>query len=662
MRGYMLFTVAFLLLFSISIFAQNKDDIVVAEIDGEEITLSEFEKAYAKNSGGYEESKDDSLSAYKDFLNLYVIYRMKLADADERGYNEDPALQKELDEYKKSVGISYLLEKEFLEPQLRRMWELRKKEWRVSHIMFNSDSTRAESRVLADSILKRALAGEDFGQLAKEYSIDKFTKDNGGDIYYFTEGNVIPEFADPVFETPEGEIHPAIVKSRGGFHIIKVTEIRKRIPQVRVSHILIDYYDNESGEVDSALAKTRIDSIKMMLDNGADFSELAKEYSEDQSTAENGGDLGFIERRKTVQPFDSAAFNLPVGEISGIIQTPYGYHILKVTEHMEYPTFEEDKEELRRMHKQLRYEQEYEAFLDSLREKYNFVMYNQVIDTVVRLCDSIRFSQSYWDTEWRNDFKDETIFSIAGENISLDSLVSFAQNHPDLENAWMNIQSIKKAVRENANDKVLTEEAMKLDQHNEEFAKLMNDYRKGIYIFQLQEDEIWSKIELDSTKLYDLWEKNKDKYRWEDRVQFAEIFARKDSVINHYYDLLKAGENFDTLAMEKTERFGYKEKAGLWSKKDVDFNILTKTADKLENPGDISEPFENSGGWSIVKLVEKDPARIKTFTEAKAEVAGLYQDLESKRLEEEYIKRLKDEYEPEYYYEELENAFTESGE
>ena len=110
----------------------------------------------------------------------------------------------------------------------------------------------------------------------------------------------------------------------------------------------------------------------------------------------------------------------------------------------------------------------------------------------------------------------------------------------------------------------------------------------------------------------------------------------------------------------KTERTEMKEKLGKYPLDDVDKSPLYKEASKLENPGDYSEPFKTSNGFAIVKLIEKDSARLKTFEEARAEVAGAFQESESKGLEQEYVESLKKRYEPVFFYSELEKAYKEN--
>ncbi len=148
-------------------------------------------------------------------------------------------------------------------------------------------------------------------------------------------------------------------------------------------------------------------------------------------------------------------------------------------------------------------------------------------------------------------------------------------------------------------------------------------------------------------------------YKWPDRVGYTEIFAKKDSVIKYYYNLLKDGENFDTLAA-KTERQQLKDKKGKYDLQVVGSTEFSKVANKLKNIGDYSEPIANPGGFSIIRLDVKDPSRLKTFEEAKAEVSGAFQEYESKRLENEYLDSLRKKYTPVINYDELRKAFKQN--
>lgn len=120
---------------------------------------------------------------------------------------------------------------------------------------------------------------------------------------------------------------------------------------------------------------------------------------------------------------------------------------------------------------------------------------------------------------------------------------------------------------------------------------------------------------------------------------------------------MKSGVDFDSLAA-KTERSQLKEKKGKYDLQVVGSSEFSKSVNNLSKIGDYTEPIPNPGGFSILRLDIKDPARLKTFEEAKAEVSGAFQESESKRLENEYIDSLKKKYTPVIYYDELRKAFN----
>ncbi|WP_041638870.1 peptidylprolyl isomerase [Anoxybacillus flavithermus] len=130
-----------------------------------------------------------------------------------------------------------------------------------------------------------------------------------------------------------------LLRQKAAMEDIKVTdeELKKYYneykPKVKASHILVD---------DEKTAK----DIKAKLEKGEDFAKLAKEYSKDTGSAQNGGDLGWFGPGKMVEEFEKAAYALNVGEISDPVKTQFGYHIIKVTDKEKKKSFDEMKEEI----------------------------------------------------------------------------------------------------------------------------------------------------------------------------------------------------------------------------------------------------------------------------------------------------------------------------
>jgi foldase protein PrsA len=130
--------------------------------------------------------------------------------------------------------------------------------------------------------------------------------------------------------------------------------------QVKASHILVE---------DEATAK----EIKQKLTDGADFAELAKEYSTDEGTKENGGELGFFARGTMVTEFDDVAFALPLNEISDPVKTDYGYHIIMVEEKKEgkETNFDDSKAEIKETLIDQKLESEYSTWLEEKKKDYD---------------------------------------------------------------------------------------------------------------------------------------------------------------------------------------------------------------------------------------------------------------------------------------------------
>ena len=143
----------------------------------------------------------------------------------------------------------------------------------------------------------------------------------------------------------------------------------KQDEQVRASHILIRV-DQKADAATRAKAKAQIESILKQARGGADFAELARKYSQDGS-AQQGGDLNYFSRGQMVPQFETVAFKLKVGQISDVVQTEFGYHIIKVTDHKPARTiaFEEAKPQIAQYLAGEKKQQHADAFIESLKKK-----------------------------------------------------------------------------------------------------------------------------------------------------------------------------------------------------------------------------------------------------------------------------------------------------
>lgn len=651
MSKYILITISIIILVSC---APKQSEIVVAEYGNNEILMNEFENAYVKNVGSPTKAKSDSLDDYKKFLDLYVNFKMKLRDAEVRRLDKDPSIINELNSYQRTIGASYLLEKELYEKGMKDLYDKRSEELRVSHLLIRADTISDEkAKQKALEIIDRIKNGGSFEKEVKLHSDDQFSRNKGGDIYYITAGTVLPEFEDLAYNTPVGEVNSTPLKTKYGYHIIKVTERQKRVPKIRASHILIRSVDDKGRADDSERTKL----VKEILDrakSGEDFGKLAAEYSEDPGSKMKNGDLGFFGRRQMVQPFDEAAFKLDVGEISGIVETQFGFHIIKVTAKEEYPSFDKEKKVLRELYERSRKQKDYDNLVANYSKELNLKMHDDVIKEVISNAENQVINDTYWESELKSNFGGAILFTIKGQKFTLDSLMAFSLKDPKQMGKTIESKGFTKLLNDYKNEKLIEVKALDLVKNDPKFAALMDEYKNGILIFRLQENEVWNKMKMDSVAIRNLYEQTKQSYIWPDRVQYLELFTKSDSLAKEFKVMLDNGADFDSLIAKYSPR---KQSNTLKGLIDANTNALTKAAFALKNEGDYSDEIRNVNGWSIVKLVKKELSRPKTFDEARAEVTSAYQDIESAQLENAYIARLKKVYEPELFYEELANAF-----
>lgn len=172
-------------------------------------------------------------------------------------------------------------------------------------------------------------------------------------------------FADPLQKMKPGEVSD-VLRSPNGFHILKLIERRSKdapvvIVQTHARHILI-----KTGElVSESEAKSRLQEIKQRIDKGADFAEEARLHSEDGS-APQGGDLGWLSPGETVPEFEGPMDALKIGQISGLVQSGFGWHLIQVLERRNTDVSVEQKRQQAR--NAIRAVKSDEAFQDWLRQ------------------------------------------------------------------------------------------------------------------------------------------------------------------------------------------------------------------------------------------------------------------------------------------------------
>lgn len=219
-------------------------------------------------------------------------------------------------------------------------------------------------RTRAEQALAKLRGGESFAQVAAGFS-DAQDALKGGEIGWRPADRLPPLFAESLQKMKPGEVSP-ILRSPNGFHIVKLLDRRSKdtpvvIMQTHARHILI----KTSELVSENEAKDRLQEIKQRIDKGADFAEQARLHSEDGS-ASQGGDLGWLSPGETVPEFEGGMDSLKVGQVSGLVQSGFGWHLIQVLERRNTDVSVEQKRQ--RARSAIRTFKSDESFQDWLRQ------------------------------------------------------------------------------------------------------------------------------------------------------------------------------------------------------------------------------------------------------------------------------------------------------
>ena len=246
-------------------------------------------------------------------------------------------------------------------------------EYRLAHILISTpdgaDNAEIQAaREKAKDAVRRIDTGGDFGAIAISVS-DGQTALDKGDLGWRKAEQIPSLFADAVSAMDVGD-SSGVITSPSGYHIVKLTDRRQgdqvMVEQHKVRHILIK--PNELISPDQALV--RVSQLKVRLDGGDDFAQLARTNSDDRGSALDGGDLGWVGLGKMVPEFEEVMTVMGIGVVSAPFRTEFGFHLLEVLDRREYDGTEEVKRDrARQAIRQRKIDEKRQSWLRRLRDE-----------------------------------------------------------------------------------------------------------------------------------------------------------------------------------------------------------------------------------------------------------------------------------------------------
>ena len=627
------FHTSLFVLFLSTLQAQTTSGEVLFTVDGEPVYSSEFVRVYNKN---LDLVQDESQKDVDEYLTLFTNYKLKLKEAKALDLHKKPSYLRELDSYKKQLSKSYVTDSKVTDALIEEAYERISNEVKATHILVRVDETATPEDTLKayNDIVKlreRALS-EGFEAVRKEVHNGKTLF--GEELGYFSGFKMVYKFENVAYNTPVGEISQPF-RTRFGYHIIHVLDKRKSRGERTVAHIMIS---NKQADTLNANPEVRIQEIYQKLNQGEDFEALAKQFSDDKSSAPKGGLLApFSGGQLSVQEFEEVAFNLKyIGNVSQPFQSKYGWHIVKLYGKKPVAPFDDLKPELEvKVKRDERSKLIDNALVSKLKAKYKVSNEQPALEYFASI-----LNEDYYKRVWVLPAEFEAkmpLVKIGNKQFSFKDLGDYLVKKQ--RNVNPN-QSFSKIVSDNyeafLEESLIAYQEDNLENENEDFAYIVNEYRDGLLLFDLMESTIWNTAKTDSVDIQNFYNSHKEQYALPKRVDAIVATSTKQKTLKKVAKLLHQGMGLDDI------------KKLVNSNDDVQVVFTTGIMDATHQalPDDfefkkgISEIYKHNDAYIVAQVKDILPETTKTFDEAKGAVISDYQTYK----EEVWIKELSNKY------------------
>jgi peptidyl-prolyl cis-trans isomerase SurA len=615
-------------------FAQKEP--VVMTINDKPVTKAEFLQIYTKNNPTPSFDKD-SLDRY---MQLFEVFKLKVAEAEALGYDTLPRLVKELDGYKKQLALPYLIDSVQNQAMVQEAYNRTANEVRCSHILVKlgpnaspKDTLEAYNRLLG--LKARIEKGEDFASVAKSKlgSEDPSVVNNGGDLGYFTAFQMVYPFEEKAYTTPVGSISEPF-RTRFGYHILKVTDKRAARGTIKVAHLMISTGREASTETRQN-AEKKINEIYDSLSTGASWEKMVNAYSDDANSIKKGGELpafGSGTSQRMVLEFEDAAFGLKrVGEISKPVKTQYGYHIIKLVEWAPVKSYDLLRRELQaKVNKDERSRITQDSFVQKLKQQYNYTYkadkglawFEQQIDST--------FFMGKWKASALKSNK--TLFILGGQQFKQQDFAKYVEKNFRTVRKDAPAVVVKQLYTQWEKNQILAYEEALLPAKYPAYKALLQEYHDGIILYEIMQDQVWNKAVKDTAGLRAFFMENRSKYVWSQRLDATVYECKDEHIAVQVYGMLVSA---DTITSKEVLEVINKDS-------ELNLKVRMNKFEVAQTPylqdrnftQGLNPVYSMDGKWYVVKVAAVLAPGPKEFNEAKGLATSDFQAyLEKKWLE-----------------------------
>ncbi len=615
---------------------QSQNSPTIMTINGDAISKSEFEAIYKKNN----RDADVTPEALDEYSELFVNFKLKVKEAESLKMDTASKFINELNGYRQQLARPYLIDSELTEQLVKEAYDRLTEEIKASHILIKAAPGDLPADTLAAYKRIQKLKADveqgrrEFGTAAKEMSDDPSAKSNEGMLGYFTSLQMVYPFESAAYNTKVGEVSD-IVRTRFGYHILKVHDRRAARGEIKSAHIMLKSSETMSEDKRSE-AQEKIRQIHQELKDGTNWEKLVLQFSEDKSTKAKGGELPWFGTGKMVMEFEDAAFSLANdGDYSAPIQTQYGWHIIKRLEKKPVPTYDEKKKELQnRITKDSRAQMSKKSFIERVKKDYGFKENSKHLTKVTALVDSTVFIGN-WRPGDISKYK-KPMFAIGKKKFRQSDFIKFMRDNQG--------RTQEKDVTKYVNEKydifkeksITAYEDARLEQKYPEFKALMQEYRDGILLFELTDKKVWSMAIEDTVGLKNYYDKHSEEFKYDERVKGSVYASKNAETAARVRQMVERGMTSDQInsSVNVGSQLNLTIISGAHEKNDEEITKL------IPFKAGISDTHMINGQHVFMNVKEVLAPEVKPFDRIKGLVTAAYQN----QLEKEWISELRAKY------------------
>ncbi|MEO6683550.1 MAG: peptidylprolyl isomerase [Ginsengibacter sp.] len=619
--------IVILFFLSISILAKSQ---TLFSYGNNTVSKTEFETAYNKNNT----SKSKDAKAIREYLDLYIAFKLKVQAAKDLQLDALPELQADLENFKSQIEEKYLQDGKLVQKIIEEAYERSQKDIHlIDYFISVPKNTDTSIYFKAANLLWEQLKNNQYkeGRLYKENNVQEIKTDVGC-ITAFT----LPyEFETIIYNLKPGTFsHP--VRTTDGWHIFHHAGERKAVGQIKVAQILLSAPKELPKE--RMQAKALADSIYTLLLNGADFNKLVTEFSDDRSTSFNEGILPAFGVGKYEKTFEQKAFSLKKdGDILAPFETEFGYHILRKISSEPIPDWNSDgfyREEItQKVLNDSRMDAAKKAFSNQVekmtgpeQKKFDQKALWEITDSSLFANRIIRVGNMSEETILFT-FNDKSGVTVSDWTLYLRNSGAFYHNqlkktYPELYSEFIQHASLNNYKKN-------------LAKFNPEFNAQLQEFTDGNMLFEVMEREVWSKAANDSTGLLAYYNQNKNKYKWAESADALIISCMNETIANRVLEDFKNEKSKETILLEN-------ESLVQIDSARYELPQIPVNSEETISGQKITQPVHNEQDGTVVfaKILKVYPANeIRSFDEARGMVISDYQRvIEEKWLADLYKK------------------------